>query len=72
MGGPWSAKLVLFTANDLEKNPLQLVDSQYALFFDLPPIVPTDLLRARMPSTESLWHAPTALVWNELMARSGQ
>ncbi|RFU35776.1 hypothetical protein B7463_g563, partial [Scytalidium lignicola] len=42
---------------------LWLVDSQYMLFFDLPPILPTDLLRVRLPSPESLWHAPTAASW---------
>ncbi|KAH8807391.1 fungal-specific transcription factor domain-containing protein [Xylogone sp. PMI_703] len=42
---------------------LWLVDSQYILFFDLPPILPTNLLRVRLPSPESLWHAPTAAAW---------
>ncbi|PYH50082.1 uncharacterized protein BP01DRAFT_362086 [Aspergillus saccharolyticus JOP 1030-1] len=51
---------------------LKLVDSQYMLYFDLPPTIPTDLLRLRMPNVESLWHAPTAESWNDCANKLGE
>lgn len=50
----------------------QLLDSQNALFFDLPPIIPTDLLRLPLPGTEELWQAPTAAAWLEALQKQGK
>lgn len=41
----------------------QFVDSQYALFHDLSPIIPTEMLRVQLPCAESLWRAPSADLW---------
>ncbi|EHK50798.1 hypothetical protein TRIATDRAFT_134223 [Trichoderma atroviride IMI 206040] len=49
-----------------------LLDSQNALFFDLPPIIPTDLLRLPMPGTEELWRASTAATWLEVLQKQGK
>ncbi|PNP46505.1 hypothetical protein TGAMA5MH_01963 [Trichoderma gamsii] len=49
-----------------------LLDSQNALFFDLPPIIPTDLLRLPLPGTEELWRAPTAAAWLEILQKQGK
>ncbi|KIY00202.1 uncharacterized protein Z520_03887 [Fonsecaea multimorphosa CBS 102226] len=42
---------------------LWLVDSHFMMFYDLPPLVPVDLLRVRLPSSEPLWHASTVAAW---------
>ncbi|OBR15198.1 C2H2 type zinc finger domain protein [Colletotrichum higginsianum IMI 349063] len=42
-----------------------LFDSQICAFFDLPPTIPTDLLRLPMPSVDSLWMARSSEEWNE-------
>ncbi|KAL2829137.1 hypothetical protein BJY01DRAFT_228009 [Aspergillus pseudoustus] len=34
----------------------------------MPPILPTDLLRCRLPCHERLWDAPTAATWWSLKA----
>ncbi|GFP58551.1 zinc finger protein 641 [Trichoderma asperellum] len=49
-----------------------LLDSQNALFFDLPPIIPTDLLRLKLPGPEELWRAPTAAAWLEVLRKQGE
>lgn len=41
----------------------QFVDSQYALFHDLSPIIPTEMLRVQLPCAESLWRAASAELW---------
>lgn len=49
----------------------QLIDSQYLLFFDLPPVIPMKLLRVRLPCYESLWYAPTATAWLKCHQQKG-
>ncbi|KAL7917138.1 fungal-specific transcription factor domain-containing protein [Trichoderma austrokoningii] len=46
-----------------------LLDGQNALYFDLPPIIPTDLLRLPLPGPEELWRAPTADAWLEVLRK---
>ncbi|KZL85932.1 hypothetical protein CI238_06185 [Colletotrichum incanum] len=43
----------------------QLFDSQICAYFDLPPTIPTDLLRLPMPSLDSLWMAQSSEEWNQ-------
>lgn len=58
--------------NHTDRSRHQLLDSQNALFFDLPPIIPTDLLRLPLPGTEELWRAPTAAAWLEVLQKQGK
>ncbi|KAJ9603153.1 hypothetical protein H2200_012448 [Cladophialophora chaetospira] len=59
-------KVNCFSGSDQYEEPAQhckLIDTQYAMFHDLTPIIPTELLRVRLPSSEILWRAPTAAAW---------
>ncbi|KAK4945803.1 hypothetical protein LTR10_015151 [Elasticomyces elasticus] len=49
-----------------------LIDSQYMLFFDQPPLIPMELLRARLPSDEQLWNATTAQKWREILGQNDE
>ncbi|KAK6383928.1 hypothetical protein LTS17_003220 [Exophiala oligosperma] len=48
------------------------VDGQYALYHDLTPIFPTELLRVQLPCPESLWRAPSATTWRNILKQNGK
>lgn len=53
---PWDGRLENWFT-DMIANLLwahQLIDCQYILFFDIPLVIPTDLLRVWLPSPESM------------------
>lgn len=51
---------------------IQFVDGQYALYHDLTPIFPTELLRVQLPCPESLWRAPSATTWRNILKQNGK
>lgn len=49
-----------------------VIDSQFTLFFDLDPLIPTDLMSAPLPCHDRVWEAPTAVIWENEVNRQGQ
>lgn len=47
---------------------VQVLDTQHIMFWELPPVIPSELLQVQMPCDEQLWEVPSQCRLLELLA----